>query len=128
MYYDWLTVGLNYSYKCVRNNDVDYEYVLIRELYVPKESGRRYVEDSSFVVRRRFYLLIKYQIIITIISDDEDLDYLTNTYGINTNLFLGATLSTGQNGFIKLPTIDSADCGTNGKIVTPAEQFYGIPV
>ena len=129
MYYDWLTVGLNYSYKCVRNDDVDYEYVPIRELYVPKESGRRYVEDSSFVVRRRFLPINKVLDYYHDYLDDEDLDYLSNTYGINTNLFLGATpLSTGQNGFIKLPTIDSADCGTNGKIVTPAEQFYGIPV
>lgn len=127
IYYDWITTGIGYSYKCVRKNDVDYEYVPIDELYFPFERHVRFIEDSSFVVRKRQLPINKILDFYNDVLDEEDLDYLNKEYIKDTNLFLGATtLATGERGFIKMPTVDD-NCG-NDRIITPTEQFYGIPV
>lgn len=128
IYYDWITVGSGYSYKCVRNNDVEYEYVPIKELFIPYEPNLRYAEDAQFAVRRRFLPVNKILDLYHEILDEEDLDYLHSEQINNTNMFAGAsTINTGANGFIKLPTIDHIN-GTNTVARSSRNEYGGLPV
>lgn len=124
-YYDWITVGRAYTYKCIRGEDVEYEYVPVKELYVPNESHSLFAEDSSFVVRRRILPLAK---ILDYYGDelnDDDIDKLEAEYYTHANFFMGSrNVKTGTRGFMRLPTL-RADCGDQ---VITEEQFEGIPV
>ena len=127
IYYDWITTGMGYSYKCVRKDDVEYEYVPIDELYVPFERGKRYVEDSAFAVRKSRSPINKILDAYNDVLTEEDLDSLNKDYIRDTNLFAGATpMATGQKGFIKMPTLDDS-CGS-GRVVSASEQYYGIDI
>ena len=127
IYYDWITTGMGYSYKCVRKDDVEYEYVPLDEIYVPFERGKRFVEDSAFVVRKRFVPINKILDAYNDVLDEEDIESLNTDYIRDTNLFSGAsTMATGDKGFIKMPTIDES-CGM-GRVISATEQYYGIPV
>jgi len=53
MYHDWITVGRGISYKTVRFDDVDYEYVPAEEYFFPHETHSPYIEDYSYGVRRK---------------------------------------------------------------------------
>lgn len=124
IYYDWITTGLGYSYKCIRENDVEYEYVPASELYVPNESHSPFVEDASFVTRRRLLPIAK---IIDIYGDklsEEDIDKLESEYYNQSSFYAASrTVKAGARGFIRLPSIN-----TSTDNYVSEERFEGIPV
>ena len=125
VYYDWITTGSGYTCKVIRNNDVAYEHVPVNELYSPNETHSKYVEDRSFVVRRRFLPLAT---ILDYFGDDiseKNLVRLEEEYGKDGAFFLANKhINTGENGFIRLPTLN----GGVDHIVSERKNFNGIPV
>ena len=123
IYYDWITTGLGYSYKCIRDNDVEYEHVPVKELYVPNETNKM-VEDSSFVVRRRILPLSK---IIDYYGDqisEADFNRLEGEYYNQSSFYASSrTVKAGARGFLRLPTINSSD-----ESYASSEEAEGIPV
>lgn len=107
IYYDWITVGMGYSYKVVRFDDVDYEYVPFKEIYMPNSSSWKFGEDAPFAIRRRYVPLAT---IIDLYHDDldeEDLTYLDEKFGLDNSFFSGFShASVGERGLIKLPTLE----------------------
>ena len=99
IYYDWITVGMGYSYKCVRNNDVNYEYVPIRELFIPYEHNLRMAEDAQFAVRRRVVPINQILDAYSDSLDEEDLDYIHENHSQDSGIFANAnTVNTGEKG------------------------------
>lgn len=124
LYYDWITVGQASSFKCIRDNDVDYEYVPANEIYVPFNVNT-YIEDAPFVVRRRNLPLSTILDFYGDFLSPEDIDKLEKDYDTNVLAFANArNVPAGDRGFIRLPSID-ASCDT---YVTKEEAFYGIPL
>lgn len=107
IYYDWITVGMGYSYKVVRFDDIDYEYVPFKEIYMPKSTTWKFGEDAPFAVRRRFVPLSTLMDLYHDELEDEDIDYLEDKYGKD-GAFFGHAKNTqvGERGFIKLPTVE----------------------
>lgn len=124
MYYDWITVGRGYSYKCIRNKDVDYEHVPVEELYLPNERHSLFIENYSFAVRRRVLPLAK---IIDYYGEElseEDITKLETDYYRQSAFSLATkNVKAGNRGFIRLPSLDA-----RYDSVISEEQFEGIPV
>lgn len=128
VYYDWITVGMAYTYKCVRHNEVEYEYVPLKEIFMPRDSASRYGEDRQFAVRRRFLPVNKVLDLYNDVLEDEDLDFIHTNYMNNNSMFAGAhTMTTGRHGFIKLPTIDNT-CNNNSGYYTNTPDYEGVAV
>lgn len=114
IYYDYVTVGMGYSYKCVRFDDVDYEYVPFKEIYVPRSGTWKYAEDAPFAIRKRFVPLSTIMDLYHDKLDDEDLTYLEDKYGKDNSFFAGFRhTSVGERGFIKLPTLEIGRTNNN---------------
>lgn len=107
IYYDWITIGRGYSYKVVRHDDVDYEYVPFKEMYMPHSGTWKYGEDAPFAVRRRFVPLSTIMDIYHDELEEEDINYLEDKYGKDGAFFGGfKNTQVGERGFIKLPTVE----------------------
>ena len=128
IYYDWITTGIAYSYKCVRKGDVIYEEVPSRQLYVPNVQGLRFVEDAPFAVRKWTMPINNILDAYNEHLDEEDIDYLTSTYVTESDMFAGAShMNVPKGGFIKLPTLDS-NCGNASGFGATRADSNGIPM
>ena len=125
IYYDWITVGMGYSYKTIRNKDVAYEYVPVDELYVPNEPGSKFAEDKSFVVRRQ---LLPVSLVMDNYGDyvtEAQLEELEKEYQDDYGFFsMAKPARVGDRGFVHLPTLNASQ----DHIVSPQKNFNGIPV
>ena len=125
IYYDWVTVGFGYSYKGILNNDVAYEYVPVEEIFSPFESHSKYVEDKSFVIRRRVLNLATIMDTYGDFISEKDINRLEKEYADDYGFFMTSkNVKTGPRGMIVLPTLNSSQ----DHIVSDSKNFNGIPV
>ena len=123
VYYDWITTGLGYTYKCIRDNDVEYEHVPAEELYVPNEPTK-FVEDHSFAIRRRILPLAKVMDAYGDELSEEDYNALEAEYYSQSSFYTAnKTVKAGNRGFIRLPTLN-----TSTDNYVSQEKLQGIPV
>jgi hypothetical protein len=107
IYYDWITVGMGYSYKVVRFDNVDYEYVPFKEIYMPRSGTWKMGEDAPFAIRKRFVPLSTIMDLYHDDLDEEDIAYFDEKFGQHSAFFGNLrTTATGERGFIKLPTVE----------------------
>ena len=124
-YYDWISTGSAYTGRFIRNNDVDYEYVPVDEIYVPFETHSRFIEDASFVVRRSFPPLAKIMDLFGDKLSEKDLEELEEDYQKDLGFFNSSrTLEMGARGFVRLPTVDAS----SDHYVNDTRNFNGYPV
>lgn len=124
-YYDWIVTGMCYTGKFIRNNDVAYEHVPVEEIYSPFETHSRFIEDRTFVVRRRILTLPTILDYYGEYLTEKDLSDLEAEYQQDMGFFLSnRTAQVGNRGFMRLPTID-ASCSN---VVGDTKNFIGLPV
>jgi hypothetical protein len=126
MYWDWITVGRCFSFKDVNFDDVDYEWVPARELHVPLEKHSKYVEDTSYQVRRR---IISVNALIDLLRgeiSEEEIDKLSDDVSNNISSMISASTQTAVGGFIQLPTLGINGQSGEGSYFTDAEMTGGV--
>ena len=116
IYYDYVTVGMGYSYKCVRFDNVEYEYVPFNEIYIPKSTSWKYGEDAPFAVRRRRLPLSTIVDLHHDDLDDDDISYLENKFGLNTSFAFASTSEVGINGVFQVPTLQIGGVSANTRL------------
>lgn len=102
LYWDWVIVGRCFSFKEVRFDDVTYEYVPAHEIFVPNETHSKYIEDRSYVIRRRVIPISK---VIDIFNDElteDEIKLLEKKY-LNKHLSTGFEQywNFGHRGYVK---------------------------
>jgi hypothetical protein len=121
LFWDWIITGRFFTYKKVNHDDVYFEAVPVHEIYSPRETHSRFVEDNSFAVRRQVLPMYKIVDLFRGRLDEDIIDAMEGRMQDSLGFATTNVQITGRNGLIQMPTM-YADTSSPFKTINDSVQ------